>query len=228
MADSTKTALSPAPPDTPPTTEAPATTQDWKRVFTTLRADVPNTATPPPRTDVKGEYLPAPLAEQFQKVVDDNRTEVLPTGTSNDTAPPLLFEAVPTAPIATVTEQLLNSDECRLTLESATLMAYTAPPPPLAVPGGTDAELVTAQHKEKLEFRISNEKLNPVKIGAVGTTKLSPQDASTPDRKRDTCGACSTATAPPYTDDEPAADPSENETAEQFENEVPEKAMRES
>ena len=82
--------------------------QDLKRVFTTLRADIPNTATPPPRTDVKGEYFPAPLAEQFQKVVDNNTTEVLPIGTSNDTAPPLLFEAVPTAPIATVTEQLLR------------------------------------------------------------------------------------------------------------------------
>ncbi len=90
---------------------------------------------------MKGYDCPAPLAEQFQNVLDDNKTEAfvfLPLGISTDTPPPLLFEGKPLAPIATTTEQLLNDDDCTLTLANATLLAYTAPPLPLAAPGTAD------------------------------------------------------------------------------------------
>ena len=83
-----------------------------------------DTATPPPRTAMNGYDCPAPLAEQFQKVFDDNTTEaLLLPGISTDTPPPLLLEGEPLAPIATVTEQLLNDDDCRLTFANATLLA---------------------------------------------------------------------------------------------------------
>ena len=56
---------------------------------------------------MKGEYCPAPLAEQFQNVLDDNKTETFVTlmllGISTDTPPPLLLEGEPLAPIATTT-----------------------------------------------------------------------------------------------------------------------------
>jgi len=54
------------------------------------------------------------LAEQFQKVLDDNKTDAkheLLHGISTDKPPPLLLEATRLAPIATVTEQLLNDDD---------------------------------------------------------------------------------------------------------------------
>jgi hypothetical protein len=165
----TSTTLKPAPPDTTEMLDAPATLQAPKLVFTTLIAAARNTAAPPPRTAVKGEYCPAPLAEQFQKVLDDNTTEaLLLLGMSTDTPPPLLFEGDPTAPIATVTEQLLNDDDCRLTSANATLLAYTAPPPPLAFPGRTDLEFVTAEQAEKLEIRMENVRLDPASFSAWG------------------------------------------------------------
>ena len=103
---------------------------------------------------MKGEYCPAPLAEQFQNVLDDNKTEaflmVLLLGISTDTPPPLLLEGAPLAPIATTTEQLLDDDGCTMTFANATLLAYTAPPPPLAAPGTTDVELETDEHAVKL------------------------------------------------------------------------------
>jgi hypothetical protein len=180
-----------------------------------------DTATPPPRTAVKGEYCPAPLAEQFQNVLDDNKTEalLLPLGISTDTPPPLLLEGRPTVPIATTTEQLLNDDDCRLTLANATLLAYTAPPPPLAAPGTTDVELVTAEHAVKLQLEMRNVTLNPANFGACG-------GCSTPPINVDTWGECSRDKAPPYTEAVPVAGPPVNETAAQFVNELPVTAKR--
>jgi hypothetical protein len=50
----TRAALKPAPPDTTETLVAPATLQALKLVFTTLMAAARDTATPPPRTAIKG------------------------------------------------------------------------------------------------------------------------------------------------------------------------------
>jgi len=160
------------------------------------------------------------LAEQFQKVLDDNTTEaLLLLGISTDTPPPLLLEGEPLAPIATVTEQLLNDDDCMLTLANATLLAYTAPPPPLAVPGRTDVELVKAEHAVKLELKMKNVRLNPANFSAWGVWSAVPLNA-------DTWGACSSDTAPPYTEVVPRDGPPVNETALQFVNELPVTAMR--
>jgi hypothetical protein len=221
--DGTRTALKPAPPDTTEILGAPATLQALKLVFETLMAVARDTATPPPRTAVKGEYCPAPLAEQFQNVLDDNKTEalLLPLGISTDTPPPLLLEGRPTVPIATTTEQLLNDDDCSLTLANATLLAYTAPPPPLAAPGTTDVELVTAEHAVKLQLDTENVTLDPANFGACG-------GCSTPLRNTDTCGECSRDNAPPYTEAVPVAGPPVNETAAQSVNELPVTATRES
>jgi hypothetical protein len=159
------------------------------------------------------------LAEQFQKVFDDNTTEaLLPPGISTDTPPPLLLEGGPLAPIATVTEQLLNDDDCMLTLANATLLAYTAPPPPLAVPGTTDVEFVKAEHAVKLELEMKNVRLNPANFSAWGGWSAVPMNANT-------WGECSSATAPPYTEVVPRDGPL-NETALQFVNELPVTAMR--
>jgi len=219
----TRAALKPAPPDTTETLVAPATLQALKLVFTTLMAAARDTATPPPRTAVKGEYCPALLAEQFQKALDDNTTEaLLPPGISTDTPPPLLLEGKPLAPIATVTEQLLNDDDCMLTLANATLLAYTAPPPPLAVPGTTDVELVKAEHAVKLELEMKNVRLNPANFSAWGGRSAVPLNM-------DTWGECSSDTAPPYTEEVPRevdVGPPVNETALQFVNELPVTAMR--
>ena len=184
-----------------------------------------DTATPPPRTAVKGEYCPAPLAEQFQNVLDDNKTDafvtLLPLGISTETPPPLLLEGEPLAPIATTTEQLLNDDDCTLTFANATLLAYTAPPPPLAAPGTTDVELVTAEHAVKLQLDMENVTLNPANIGAWG-------GCSTPPMNVDTWGECSRDKAPPYTEVVPSAGPPVNETASQSVNELSVTATRQS
>jgi hypothetical protein len=216
----TRTALKPAPPDTTETLVAPATLQALKLVFATMMAAARDTATPPPRTAVKGEYCPAPLAEQFQKVLDDNTTEaLLPPGISTDTPPPLLLEGKPTAPIATVTEQLLNDDDSMLTLAKTTL-AWTAPPPPLAVPGRTDAEMVKAEHVVKLELSMKNAKLNPANFSAWrGWSTVLPLNV-------DTWGECSSDKAPPYTEVVPKDGPAVNETALQFVNELLVTAIR--
>lgn len=75
--DGTRTVLKPAPPDTTETLVAPAMLQALKLVFTTIMAAARDTATPPPRTAIKGYDGPAPLAEQLKKVLDDNKTEAL-------------------------------------------------------------------------------------------------------------------------------------------------------
>ena len=174
---------------------------------------------------MKGEYCPAPLAEQFQNVLDDNKTEafvtVLPLGISTDTPPPLQLEGTPTVPIATTTEQLLNDDDRTLTFVNATLLAYTAPPPPLAAPGTTDVELVTAEHAVKLQLDMENVTLNPANFGAWG-------GCSTPPMNVDTWGKCSRDKAPPYTEAVPRAGPPVNETASQSANELPVTATRQS
>jgi hypothetical protein len=182
-----------------------------------------DTNTPPPRTAVKGEYGPAPLAEQFQNILDDNNTEGLLTiRISTDTPPPLLFDAgEPTAPIRTVTKQLMNDDDCTLTFVNAALLAYTAPPPPLAMPIGTDVELETAEHAIKLQLDMNNMRLDPANFSAGGGRNVW-------NLKMETWGECSTDSAPPYTEVVLDAAPSVNETAEQSEKELPVTATRES
>ena len=174
---------------------------------------------------MKGYDCPAPMAEQFQNVLDENKTEafvtLLPLRISTDTPPPLLLEGRPLAPIATTTEQLLNDDDCMLTFANATLLAYTAPPPPLAAPGTTDVELVTAEHAEKLQLDMENVTLNPANIGAWG-------GCSTPPMNVDTWGECSRDKAPPYTEVVPSAGPPVNETASQSVNELSVTATRQS
>ena len=153
-------------------------------------------------------------------MLDDNTSEaLLLLGISTDTPPPLLLEGEPLAPIATVTEQLLNDDDCMLTLANATLLAYTAPPPPLAVPGTTDVELVKAEHAVNLELQIKNVRLNPANFSAWGGWSTLPSNV-------DTWGACSSDTAPPYTEEVPRDGPPVNETALQFLKELPVTAMR--
>ncbi len=194
-----------------------------KVVLTTMMAAARDTDTPPPRTAVKGEYGPAPLAEQFQNMLDGKITEaLLAIGTSTDTPPPLLLDAgEPTAPIATVTKQLLNDDECIVIFEYATLLAYTAPPPPLAIPDGTDVELVTAEHAAKLQLIMNNVKLDPANFSAgVGRNEVK--------RKTETWGECSTDSAPPYTEVELDATPPVKETAEQSVKELSVNATLES
>ena len=165
------------------------------------------------------------MAEQFQNVLDANKTEtfvtLLPFGISTETPPPQLMEGEPLAPIATTTEQLLNDDNCRFTFANATLLAYTAPPPPLAALGTTDVELVTAEHAVKLQLDMENVTLNPANFGIW-------KGCSTPPRNEDTWGECSRDKAPPYTEAVPRAGPPVNETALQSANELPVTETRQS
>ena len=168
---------------------------------------------------------PAPVAEHFVNVLEHIDTEqLLALGISTDTPPPLLLEGTPEkAPVPTVTEQLLNDDDSTLTFANATLLAYTAPPPPLAVPGRTDVDLVTAEHAVKLELKIKKVRLNPANFSAWkgwGVYVL-PMNV-------DTWGECSTDTAPPYTEEVPRDCPVVVELAEQFVNELAVNAMQES
>jgi hypothetical protein len=157
--------------------------------------------------------------------LDDNKTEafvtVLPLGISTDTPPPQLLEGEPLAPIATTTEQLLNDDDCRFTFANATLLAYTAPPPPLVTPGATDFALVTAEHAVKLQLDTENVTLNPANFGIL-------RGCSTPILNADTWGECSRDKAPPYTEAVPRAGPPVNDTASQFVNELLVTATRQS
>ncbi len=190
-------------------------------MFMTLTAAARDTATPPPRTTKT--KIPAPTAEHFVKILEHIDTEVLlALGISTDTPPPLLLEGTPEkAPVATVTEQLLNEDDCTLTFANATLLAYTAPPPPLDAPGTTDADLVKAEHAVKLQLEMENVKLNPAKFNDWGGCIALPMNV-------DTCGECSTNKAPPYTEEVPRDCPFVVEFAEQFVKELAVTAMRES
>ncbi len=126
------------------------------------------------------------------------------------------MEDAPVAPQATVTELLLKLELLTLKFDRATLFEYTAPPPPLAVPGRTDVELVSAEQLTKLEFNMITVRLDPVNVGTfVGSSE--------PSMNSETWGECSRANAPPYTEEvprEPDADPLANETAEQFANQL--------
>ncbi len=118
------------------------------------------------------------------------------------------------APHATATELLLKLEWLTLKFNRATLLAYTAPPPPLAEPGRTDVELVSAEHSKKLEFEIRKVRLVPAKIGAFGGNSEPPMNS-------DTWAAWSKASAPPKTEEtprDPDEDPPVNEVAEQFAN----------
>jgi hypothetical protein len=168
------------------------------------------------------------LAEQFQNALDNSKTEefvaLLLLGISTDTPPPLQLEGTPTVPIATTTEQLLNDDDRTLTFVNATLLAYTAPPPPLAVPGTTDVELVTAEHAVKLQLEMRNVTLKPANLGNWG-------GSSAPLMNVETWGECISDIAPPNTEAVPmelAAGPPVNETALQSVNELSVTAMRQS
>jgi hypothetical protein len=189
----------------------------------TLTTAARDTATPPPRTTKT--KIPAPTAEHFVKIVELIDTEaLLALGISTDTPPPLLLEGTPEkAPVATVTEQLLNEDDCTLTFANATLLAYTAPPPPLDAPGTTDADLVDAEHAVKLQLEMENVKLNPDKFSAWGGFSGLPEPMN-----EDTWGECSNDKAPPYTEEVPRDCPAVVELAEQLENEQPVTSMRES
>ena len=124
------------------------------------------------------------------------------------------MEGAPVAPHATATELLLKLELLTLKLNSATLLAYTAPPPPLAEPGRTDVELVSAEHSTKSEFEIKKVRLVPAKIGAFGGNSEPPMNT-------DTWAACSRANAPPKTEEtprDPDEDPPVNEAAEQYAN----------
>jgi hypothetical protein len=126
--------------------------------------------------------------------LDHKITEVLlPLGISTDIPPPLLFDGTPLAAMATVTEQLLNVDDCMLTLANATLLVCTAPPPPLALPGRTDIEFVTTEQAEKLHPTMNNVTLNPPNFSAWMGQSMVPLNV-------DTWGECSTDRAPPYTE----------------------------
>ena len=158
------------------------------------------------------------------KLLEHIDTEaLLALGISTDTPPPLLLEgSTPEkAPVATVTEQLLNEDDCMLTFANATLLPCTAPPPPLDAPGTTDVDLVTAEHAVKLELKMEKVKLNPAKFRASGSWSVVPMNA-------DTWGECSTDTAPPYTEEVPRDCPSVVDLDKQLVNELLVTAMQES
>ena len=126
---------------------------------TKLTAAARETETAPPRTAIYD--CPAPLAEQFQNQLDRIHTDaLLALGNSKHTAPPQLLDDTPLAPLATKTEQLLNSKAYKLTFKSATLLTCIAPPPPLDEPGLTALTFVKTEHAVKLEFKMKTVKLN--------------------------------------------------------------------
>jgi hypothetical protein len=131
------------------------------------------------------------------------------------------LEGTPVAPQATVTELLLKLQLLTFKYDSATLFAYTAPPPPLAMPGRTEVELESAEPSRKLEFKIRTVTFVPAKASALG-------GKSEPSENRDNWGEWSSANAPPYPEEDPReldADPPVNDTAEHLENQLLVKVM---
>ncbi len=104
----------------------------------------------------------APCAVQFTNMHFAMSTaECDEPRTTTANAPPLLFEATPVAPQATVTELLVKTQFRTLRLDRATLLTYTAPPPPLARPGRVDDELVKTEQLKKVEFKMKKTRLVP-------------------------------------------------------------------
>jgi hypothetical protein len=102
------------------------------------------------------------------KLQDDRATkDELETPASTATAPPLLKEDSPVAPLVIVTRLLTNLESITLMLVKATLLAYIAPPPPFASPGRTDAALERTEHCVKRDFKINTVRLNPLTAGGV-------------------------------------------------------------
>ncbi len=121
----------------------------------------------------------------------------------------------------TVTELQLKLELLTFKYASATLFAYTAPPPALAVPRRTEVESVSAEHSKKLEFKMITVTFIPVKASGLG-------GKSEPTINRDNWGEWSRANAPPYAEEDPReldAEPPVNETAEHFENQLLVKVM---
>jgi hypothetical protein len=136
-----------------------------------------NTATDPPRTTRFPTFAPA--AEQLKKLLDAiSTTALFEPAASTATAPPMLFAVAlcskfisPSpnieglldreAPLDTCTELLSTLESLILKLERAGLLAYTAPPPPLAAPAFTDDEDVRAEQSKKWEFNMRTVKLKP-------------------------------------------------------------------
>jgi hypothetical protein len=146
----------------------------------TTTTAAPDTATAPPLTAKLMMF--APLVEQLEKLQDEMvTTESLEPGSSTANAPPLLLEGTPVAPLATRTELLLKWHSLTLMSDKAALVAYTAPPPPLAVPGRTDVESVDAVQPLKLDLEMRTVRLDPVEFIERG-------DDNKPSLNSFTCG----------------------------------------
>jgi hypothetical protein len=180
------------------------------------------TATDPPSTD-KLE-ISAPLAWQFENTQPDTATaELFDPGASTDSAPPLLVEVNPVAPLATVTELLLNVEEVTKTVDKDTLRTYKAPPLPFVEPGRIADANDRAEHSAKLQFKTETVKLKPSDWVSLCSKNMSLSN-------NDICGDCTRATAPPYTEEEPSElepGPSVNDTLEQFVNWLSDKSTAE-
>jgi hypothetical protein len=152
----------------------------------------------------------APWTVQLKNLQDDIATEDdFESPASTAKAPPMLKEGSPVVPLATDTMLLLNVDSVTLKLVRAALLAYTAPPPPLASPGRADDEFVNNEHWKKWDFDIKTVTLNPLEPStpAEGSNK--------PCLKLETWGEWSIAKAPPKTEDVPR-ELSVTDTAAQF------------
>jgi hypothetical protein len=132
------------------------------------------------------DALPVITAKTAQlKKLQDESTAIddvdLPASTAN--APPLLKEDKPVLPNATVTRLSVNVDSVTLKLVRAALLAYIAPPPPLASSRRPDDAFEVAEHWENKDFDIETVRLNPVALFLVS------DDSNTPSLKLETWGA---------------------------------------
>jgi hypothetical protein len=125
-----------------------------------------------------------PSAAQLKNVQDESATREdadSPASTAN--APPLLKEDKPVLPNATVTRLSVNVDSVTLKLVRAALLAYNAPPPPLASLRRPDDAFEVAEHWENKDFDIKTLRLNPVELFRVS------DNSNTPSLKLETWGA---------------------------------------
>jgi hypothetical protein len=170
------------PPETTSPLKAFMILQFVKLARTTEMCAVRNTCTAPPSTPMFG--LLDPSAAQLKKLQDESATiedADLPASTAN--APPLLKEDKPVLPNATVTRLSVNVDSVTLKLVRAALLAYIAPPPPLASSGRPDDAFEVAEHWENKDFDIRTLRLNPV------TSFDLSEGINTPSLKLETWGA---------------------------------------